>query len=1113
MNKLLLITLFSFLLIISCNQEKQKLFTKVDANSSGIFFNNEIIENDSFNIINVEYIFNGGGVGIGDFNNDNKPDIFFSGNQVSNKLYMNKGDLKFEDISKSSGIEAKEKWNTGIAVVDINNDGFLDIYVCAAMLPSLKERENLLFVNQGINENGIPVFHEEAKKYGIADNGNSMNATFFDYDKDGFLDLYVLNNTDVHELPSTYREIIIDGSAPSNDKLYHNNGDGTFTDVSQEAGILIEGYGLGVAVSDLNNDSWPDIYVSNDYLSNDLLYINNGDGTFSNNIQDKIKHQSKFSMGNDIADYNNDGYLDIITLDMLGETNYRLKTTIRENKYNDYILNDKYGYQYQYTRNMLQIGQGIDIPYSEIGLMAGISKTDWSWSPLFADVNNDGFRDLLITNGFPRDITDLDFGDFNFNARRYLNTFQILDSIPVVKIPNYGFLNDKNGLFTDKTKDWGLDTPSFSNGAAFVDLDNDGDLDYVVNNINDPAFIYENNLNDSKKEQISSFIKFQLNGPETNPLGIGTKVVLRFTNDEFQFHEHHLTRGFMSSVDELIHFGISNPDDVESVSILWPDGKFQKIEELKINETRVLDYKDAALIDYKELLFPLKAKNLNPIYQEISSELNVNFIHEEKDIIDYNLQKILPHKLTQNGPCLVSGDINDDGTEDFIIGSSSGYSPEIFFQNTDGTFSNKPLFENDSDKMYEEESMALFDLENDGDLDLYLVSGSNEFVESQSEYYTDRLFINDGTGTFSLSKVSSPTIKASGSMVKAADFDNDGFTDLFVASRTPFGKYPSTEQSYLLKNDNGVLKDVTSTFCSELVRPGMVTDFSWSDVNNDGLKDLILVGEFMPITIFQNNKTSFTKMENTGLENINGWWESIISEDFDNDGDLDFVAGNLGGNNFYQPSQNKPTNLIAKDFDNNGTVDPILFTYMRTNYSDEKYNSHPVNFWGDLYGQSPLFRSRYNSFKNYAKITENNFLSPEELKDSRKLTFNYDKTVYIENMGNGKFELHELPLEVQIAPINSLVINDFNEDGFKDVLLVGNNFGNEVFIGRYDAFNGGLLENDGKGGFKFIPTEKSGFLVQGDAKSIIPIKSAKGEKPYFVVTQNRGPIKVFQSKK
>ncbi|MFC4218508.1 VCBS repeat-containing protein [Flagellimonas marina] len=1095
-------------LFVSCKKDDSALFRQVPAKRTGIGFNNKIVETDSFNILTNEYIFNGGGVAIGDFNNDGKSDIFFTGNQVANKLYLNQSDFRFKDVGQESGIEASEHWCTGVAVVDVNLDGWLDIYVCTAMKNESELTKNLLFVHQGLNKNGVPIFREMAGKYGIDDARNSMNATFFDYDKDGFLDLYVLNNQQVHTLPTNYRPKINDGSAISNDRLYHNNGDGTFSDVTIEAGIVYEGFGLGLAISDINYDGWPDIHVSNDYLTNNLLYINNGDGTFTNNIEEYIKHQSKFSMGSDIADYDNDGLLDIITLDMLGETNQRMKTTIGNTNYLEYILNERYDYQYQYMRNMLHKGSGPEGNFSEVGLMAGISKTDWSWSPLLIDVDNDGFRDLLVTNGFPRDVTDRDFGDFRLGASSFLSPKQILDSIPVVKIPNYAYKNKGDWTFEEVGDEWGLNIPSFSNGAAYADLDGDGDLDYVVNNINEEAFIFENRSELPKYEN-ANYLRIQLKGDAKNPLAIGTKVLIRYGEKQAQYYQHYLTRGYMSSVDPTIHFGVGSHNSISDIEIQWPDGNYSKLNNVPSNQVVHIDHSASKAMDDPDSR-KLKSNPRQEIVTEISSELGINFKHKEQDFVDFSSQqRTLPHKLTQNGPCLVVGDINGDSLEDVIIGSSAGHSPTLLLQDAHGNFTESAMFTNATDMGYEEEGMELFDIDNDGDLDLYMVSGSNEFA-ADSEFYADRVLLNDGKGNFAHDQSRIPAIHASGSVVKAADFDGDGFVDLFVGGRTPVGKYPLPERSFLLKNYNGTLKDVTDEYAPQLRNVGMVTDAIWADYDGDQLQDLVVLGEFMPISFFKNQLTSFSKIEETGIESHLGWWEAIRARDMDGDGDLDFVAGNLGRNNFYQPSAERPVHLVSKDFDNNGSQDPICFAYFKD--KNGGYKPYPVNFWGDINVQSPMFRGKFNYFREYAEATLSTMFNEDEFENALILQGNYDKSIYLENLGNGKFAIHPLPVEAQLAPLKDLLLTDIDGDGIDDILGVGNDFGNEIFIGRYDALNGIFLKGDGKGGFESIETTRSGFLVPGDAKAMAQVKNAEGNSLFFV-TQNKGKLLVFKGNK
>lgn len=1088
--------LFITVFLVSCGEEEKPdtLFKLHPASDTGIEFENKIIETDTFNILTDEYIFNGGGVAVADFNNDGLSDLFFTGNEVANKLYLNKGNFKFNDISAGAGIEASAKWSTGVTIVDINNDALPDVYICAASTGGY-ERSNMLFVNQGNNADGIPTFKEMAAQYGIDDNSNSMHATFFDYDLDGDLDLYVLNDELGEGLPTNYRPKVTDGSAMSNDRFFKNNGDGTFTDATQEAGILLEGFGLGIGVGDINMDGWPDLYVSNDYVTNDLLYINQKDGTFKNDIKGRIRHQSKFSMGNDISDFNNDGFLDIVTLDMLGESSFRQKTTISDNPYIFNSLNERFDYEYQYIRNMLQMGNGPDVPYSEIGMLTGVDKTDWSWSPLFMDVDNDGQRDLLITNGFPRDITDRDFGDFRLEVSRFTPPGQILDSIPVVKIPNYAYRNTGYMDFEDVGEDWGLSIPSFSNGAVYADLDNDGDLDYVVNNINDKAFVFENTLNTKSDNH---YLRVALKGPQNNAFGVGAKVVLTYQDGRTEYHEQYLSRGYMSSVDPVVHFGTGKESDIASVEVLWPDGKYVKKEGIPADQTITIAHNEARDAVVTQLKFPLVVPKQQQNFSSVSDSLKLKWMHQERDIIDFNMQRTIQHKFSQNGPCVAVGDLDGNGLEDFVIGSASRYSPVIFFQESDGTFRESELYTNTEDMTHEEESIVLFDLDNDGDLDMYLVSGSNEFMDMTTEQM-DVLLINNGKGKFTAAPDRMPEVNASGSVVVAQDFDGDGFTDLFVGGRTPMGAFPTIEKSFLLKNNNGKLDDVTDSYAAALRNVGMVTDATWADVNGDNKADLIVVGELMPVTIFVNGGTRFTKMQGTGLDEYLGWWESVTASDFDGDGDLDLLAGNLGANNMYQPSKERPVTVLSKDFDNNGTIDPIYFAHLKN--KDGEYESVPVHFWSTMNQQSPIFRQKFNLYKEYGNVTQQDLFTDEQLQGVTTLQGNYDRSSYIENLGDGTFKMVALPPEAQMAPMNDIAITDYNQDGNLDVLMVGNDYGNETFVGRLDASNGVVLQGDGNGNFISIPTYKSGFKASGDAKAIAKVKNKNGEE-IFIVTQN-----------
>jgi hypothetical protein len=1090
-------------LLFGCKPKQNTLFQFLPAKKTGLDFINTVAESDSFNILTYEYIYNGGGVGIADFNSDGLADLFFSGNQANNKIYLNKGHLIFEDITQTANVNIHGRWNSGVTIVDINNDGRMDVYVCATTNKIAGNRENMLFVNEGNDANGKPTFSEKAREYGIADDGYSVMASFFDYDLDGDLDLYILTNEKLNNVPTNYRPKITDGTSPNNDRLYRNNGNGTFTNVTREAGVTIEGFGLGLSVADFNADGWPDLYISNDYLSNDLLYLNNQNGTFTNRIGEFIGHQSLFSMGNDAADINNDALPEIITLDMLPEVNVRKKTTISNKTYQNYINNEKFGYEYQYVRNMLHLNNGLDkgIKFSEIGQTAGVYQTEWSWSPLFADFDNDGFKDLLITNGFPKDITDKDFSNYRAEVGRIASDQQLIDSIPIIKISNFAYKNSGKLSFDDVTNSWGLNMPSFSNGAAFADLDNDGDLDYVVNNINDVCFLYENTLRTQTNSDKTNFVRFRFEGDKQNISGIGTKVTLKYKGTT-QFHENFTTRGFLSSVDPIAHFGVGDAKTIDTVIVQWPDGKSQHLLKVNTNQTVKVSYADATLTP---------AKAMDAIERKLFEKKKApSFKAVENDVIDFNLQRTLPHKFSQAGPGIAVGDINGDELEDFVVGGGSGYPTTLFLQRPDGEFLKKNL-QSDTElkiKIEEDEGLLLFDADNDQDLDLYIVSGSIE-PASTIDLFQDRLYINDGRGNLRISKESLPNTRTSGSCVRAADWDADGDLDLFVGGRVNAGKYPLPATSYLLQNTQGKFTDETEKIAPKLQSIGMVTDALWTDFNTDGLVDLVVVGEFMPIQFFKNTGKNLQLLTQTGIESYVGWWNSIAPGDYDQDGDIDYVVGNLGQNNNYGVDREHPLTIYAKDFDGNGSIDPVLACYMKESMNSPIRKLYPVHFWDELNSQSPKFRNKFSHYREYGKTTIEKLFTPDELNGALIMRCNYLLTSYIENVGNNKFSIKALDQLTQVAPVNGMTVGDFNGDSYLDIAMTGNDYGNEVFAGRYDAFTGLVLLGDGTGKFNLVPSSRSGFYIPGDGKALASIHTKKHR--FLIGTQNQDSLKIFSN--
>ncbi|MBC9794936.1 VCBS repeat-containing protein [Sinomicrobium weinanense] len=1088
---LLLVTLF----LTHCETPgKETLFTKVPSSSTGIDFKNLIRETEEFNVLEYGYLYNGGGVAVGDINNDDLPDIYFTGNLVKSHLYINKGNMQFEEVAEKAGVAAGGLWNTGVAMADVNGDGLLDIYVCRSAAKAPNKRRNLLFIN-----NGDETFSEKGKEFGLDDPAYSTQAAFFDYDLDGDLDMYLLNHSEQQysgfsKLTHTYKEV----SDPYlGDKLFRND-DGHFTDITEESGIIsnILGFGLGVIVSDFNQDNWPDIYVSNDYSEEDYLYINRKDGTYKNVLPESMGHVSMFSMGNDAADINNDLLPDIVTLDMLPEYDERLKLALGPENYDKYDQLIHSGFHPQTMRNMLQLNVGInskDIPnFSEIGELSGMSRTDWSWASLFADYDNDGWKDLFITNGYKRDYLDMDFMTYVANQQilaqkndKDVVVMDILKKMPSIEIENYMYKNHRNLSFRKVAEEWGLGEKTLSNGAAYADLDNDGDLDLIVNNLNEEASIYKNN---SEKQLKNNYLKVHLKGRNKNTYGIGAKVYVH-TNNLSQYQELMPVRGFQSSVNPELIFGLADATTVDSLIVVWPDSTVQKKYKTASNKILQLYQKDAGLTDVvispKQSLF---AKSEN---------IGISLKHEKDKINEFKTDRMLPRTLHDLGPKMTSADIDNDGLEDLFICGGKDQPGKLYKQLSNGSYTAIASKALEKDQSYIDADAVFFDANGDNYPDLYVVSGGI------LPPFQDRLYINDGRGNFAKPDAALPEIRASGSSVTAADINKDGYTDLYVGGRSIPGSYPLSPRSYLLiNNGKGKFEDRTATYNKDLSAPGLISDVLFSDVNGDSWQDLIVVGEWTGIGIYINKEgTRFEKNNSEILTGTKGWWNKIHVDDFNRDNAPDIVLGNYGLNNQYKPSKDQPIRLVYKDFDNNGSIDPVLTLY-RMGKEVFAYSRD------ELIGQIASIKKKYPDYKSFSASSPKDFFSHEQLLGTDTLKINTLETIYLQNDGKGKFSVKKFPVEAQFAPVYTITSDDFNNDGHTDLFLAGNQSEARVSTGKMDANKGVLLLNDGKGTFMYCKPEDSGLFVNGDIRDILKLRN--NDQILYAVSKYNDSVEIYK---
>lgn len=1066
------------LMLVACSGTDQNLpdskdgekvhmgFTTLKPEESGIEFTNSIVESDSFNLFSYEYIYNGGGVAAGDFNNDGLTDLYFTGNQVSDKLYLNKGDLKFEDITdKAIGHSAREGWHTGVVLVDINNDGWLDIYVSRSGLPADKNlMANLLYVN-----NGDLTFSERGAEYGVDVKKNTTQSAFFDYDQDGDLDLYVMNHLyNQFNLGSADQPQVSQGSMEKiqnefTDVLLRNE-NGKFVDVTRESGIYNYAFGLGLAIADFNDDGYEDIYVSNDYSMPDFLYINQGNGTFRNEIWQRTGHISNYSMGNDVADFNNDELPDIIALDMVSEDHARSKRNMGGMNISKFWNLVRNGMHYQYMFNTLQLNNG-NGTFSEIGQLAGISKTDWSWAPVFADFDNDGLLDLFITNGYKRDARDLDATNKIKEGQLQKNNFQTaLDLLPATKIQNYVYHNVGDLKFEKVTESWGLSQPVNSNGVALADLDNDGDLDLAVNNMDEVSGVIRNDLNSP-----NHYLRLKIEGSEFNRMGLGVKVRLK-CEDQVQYREFQIERGYQSSLEPFIHFGLGKIDQVDELEVRWPDGTTVSLKNLSADQVLNIRYADGSKTERKVV-------PANPIFEKVSPG-KINYLHRELQFDDFKREILLPHKMSQLGPFLSCGDVNGDKLEDIYVSGSVGVSGELFIQHNGGIYTAQPGPWK-KELAREEMGSVFFDLEGDGDLDLYVVSGSNEFPFN-SPLMQDQLYVNDGHGNFvNDTRNRLPQMETSGQRVAVGDFDGDGDSDLFIGGRQVPGMYPFAPKSYLLRNDGGKFTDVTPD-SPDLISPGMITESLFDDFDRDGDLDLLCVGEWMPVSFFENTNGMFVNVTvRMGLQQSNGWWNTIAGGDFNGDGKNDYVVGNLGENNKYHPSLEKPLEIYCNDFDGNGTYDIVLGKY-------QDGVCYPVRGRQCSSEQMPFIKDKFPTYGDFAMADLNKIYGDDKLKKSLHYSvYDFRSCILLSN-GTG-YDRVPLPVYAQLGPLNKVVCYDFDRDGNMDIVGVGNNFSAEVETIRYDGGRGVVLLGDGKGSFRQLSPSQSGFFVNADGKDMIRV--------------------------